>query len=320
MTLHLGVQIPQFCPDVGEILPLWQAADRLGFRSAWLADHLETIVFADSDPILEAWTTLAVLASHTERIRVGVLVTANTFREPALLARMAANVDRVSGGRLEVGLGAGWHGTEHRANGLRWPPRGERADRLDEACRVLRLLWTEPVATFTGRHYALVDARCEPKPLQLPLPLLIGGRGEKRTLRTVAEHADRWNGVGTLEQLGHSIDVLHRHCDDVGRDPAGIELTVQREVFITSSDAETERRLEIVAARWGAPAEAARPLALVGTATEVVDRLGELEAAGFHEVILQLSPPWGTESLEQLEVIAADVVPHVSAAPVLDRA
>jgi F420-dependent oxidoreductase-like protein len=311
----LGIQLPQFTADMDDIAPLWREADRLGFRSAWLADHLEPLVYPSTEPILEAWTTLAVLASQTSRIRVGVLVTANTFREPAILARMAANVDRLSGGRLEVGLGAGWHAGEHAANGLAFPPLRERFDRLDEACRVLRLLWTEPTSTFAGRYYRLDGAPCEPKPLQRPLPLLIGGRGEKRTLRIVAEHAHRWNGVGSLAALTRAMAVLDAHCEAVGRHPADIERTAQREIFLTHDDAETRDRLEVIAARWGATGDAVRELTLVGRPSEVVDRIGELGNAGIQEVIVQLSPPWGTESLDQLERIAGDVAHALAPAP-----
>ncbi len=314
--MDVGLQTPQFASDVSEISPLWLAADRLGFRSLWLADHLEPLIYAREDPFLEAWTTLAVMAAQTSRIRVGVLVTANTFREPAVLAHMAANVDRLSGGRLEVGLGAAWHAAEHAANGIAFPGPAERSDRFDEACRVLRLLWTQPSSTFAGRYYRLDDARCEPKPVQQPLPLLLGGRGEKRTLRIVAEHADRWNGVGSFAVLTRAMAVLDRHCTDIGRDPATIERTAQREIFVTADDAETRARIDAMAIRWGTTPEMTRDSTLVGRPVEIVDRLGELAEAGIHEIIVQLSPPWGAESIDQLEAIAAEVIPTVSAVAV----
>lgn len=310
--MDIGLQTPQFASDVSEIAPLWLAADRLGFRSAWLADHLEPLIYTREQPFLEAWTTLTVLASQTSRVRIGVLVTANTFREPSVLAHMAANIDRLSGGRLEVGLGTGWHAAEHAANGIAFPAPAERSDRFEEACRVLRLLWTRTTSTFDGRYYRLDDAYCEPKPLQQHLPLLIGGRGEKRTLRTVAIHADRWNGVGPLPVIARAMEVLDRHCADIGRDPSTIERTAQREIYVTTSDSETRSRMEMLAARWSSTPELVSESTLVGGAQEIVDRLGVLADAGICETIVQVSPPWGAESIDQLEAIASDVIPAVT--------
>jgi F420-dependent oxidoreductase-like protein len=210
---------------------VWIAADDIEvFSAGWNFDHFYPILQADrTGPCFEAWTMLAALAGATKRIRLGVMVTGNPYRHPAVLANMAASLDVVSGGRLEIGLGAGWNEEESAAYGIDLPPLRERFDRLEEACAVIDKLLTQEVATFAGAYYRLTDARCEPKPVQRPRPpLVIGGAGEKRTLRIAARFADQWNLTGgTPEVLAHKIEVLHGHCADVGRDPAEIEISVQ---------------------------------------------------------------------------------------------
>lgn len=312
--MHLGIQTGQHQCELGDLLAVWRAAERLGFRSAWLMDHLVPVVAPDTEPILEAWTTLAALAATTETLRVGVLVSANTFRPPALLAKMAATVDRVSGGRLEMGLGAAWNAAEHEANGIPFPPTKHRLDMLDEACRVLRSLWTEPTTTFEGEHYVLRDAYCEPKPVQRPLPLMIGGRGERRTLRITAEHADRWNGSGSLPMLAHSAVVLAEHCEAIGRDPSTIELTVRNDVFVSDDAADVRRELDVVAQFMrsrGASVtlDDVRELVWIGDVAEVTDRLGACADAGFQEAILALDPPYDGGTIAMLETVASEIMP-----------
>ncbi|MCU1456789.1 MAG: Phthiodiolone/phenolphthiodiolone dimycocerosates ketoreductase [Actinomycetia bacterium] len=309
--MFLGIQTPQYSCEVADLLHVWQAADRLGFRSAWLMDHLVPVVVPDTEPMLEAWTTLAALAAGTTRIRVGALVTANTFRPPAILARSAATIDRLSGGRLEVGLGAGWNGPEHVANGLEFPGVKDRLDMLDESCRVLRALWSEPVANFDGAHYKLVDAYCEPKPVQTPLPILIGGRGEKRTLRIVATHADRWNGSGSIEMLQHSVVKLHEHCAVVGRDPSTIELTVRNDFSLTKDRETADGELEQLAGFWKTTVDDARARTWIGPVDDVVESLLAFRAAGFHEAILALGAPYDGATVELLERVAADIMPKL---------
>ena len=177
---------------------------------------------------------LAYMAGVTSRIRLGVLVTGNTHRHPAVLANMAATIDVASGGRLDIGLGAGWAENEHAAYGIDLPPLRERFDRLEEACAVIDTLLTNEWSDFRGEHYQLTNARCEPKPIQRPRPpLLIGGKGEKRTLRIVAEWADEWNFPGgEPDELRHLIGVLHAHCADIGRDPNEIGISVKAEATI----------------------------------------------------------------------------------------
>lgn len=213
-----------------EIRDVWLEAERIPlFEAGWTFDHFYPLTGNSAGPCLEGWITLTALAPLTHRLRLGVMVSSNTYRHPALLANMAATLDVVSEGRLEIGIGAGWNQEEHDAYGMELPPLGERFDRLEEACQVLHLLLTEPVVDFTGRHYKLTSAHCEPKPVQRPRPpLVIGGKGERRTLRIAARWADQWNYPGgSPEELRHKTEVLHRHCADVGRDPAEIEVSVQ---------------------------------------------------------------------------------------------
>jgi F420-dependent oxidoreductase-like protein len=218
--------------DWAPMRDVWVAADDIDvFSAGWNFDHFYPILQADrTGPCFEAWTMLAALAGVTRRLRLGVMVTGNPYRHPAVLANMAASLDVIAGGRLEIGLGAGWNEEESTAYGIDLPPLRERFDRLEEACEVIDLLLTREVASFAGVYYRLTDARCEPKPVQRPRPpLVIGGGGEKRTLRIAARFADQWNLTGgTPEVLAHKIEVLHGHCADVGRDPAEIEIRSPR--------------------------------------------------------------------------------------------
>jgi F420-dependent oxidoreductase-like protein len=215
-----------------ELLAVWQAADGIElFESGWISDHFHATHAADpATPRLEAWTALAALAQATRRLRLGTLVTGVHYRHPAVLAKMAATVDVLSGGRLELGVGAGWNQAESHAYGIELGTPKERSDRFEEACQVLvSLLSPQPATSFDGVHFRLTDARCDPKPVQRPHPpLCVGGNGEKRTLRTAARYAQHWNyDLGAVEGFCRARDVLHAHCEDLGRDPAGILLSCQ---------------------------------------------------------------------------------------------
>src|SRR5580765_2182114 len=207
------------------MLDVWRAADEIElFESAWNFDHFYPIFGDPTGPCLEAWTMLAAMAQATRRIRIGCQVSGMIYRHPAVLANMAASLDVISDGRLELGLGAGWNQQECDAYGIELPPLRERFDRFDEAVEVIVKLLTDTTATFTGKHYQLVDAYNEPKPVQKPHPpIVIGGGGEKRTLRTVARWAQHWNVPGGgVDEFVRKRDVLHRHCADIGRDPSEI--------------------------------------------------------------------------------------------------
>jgi F420-dependent oxidoreductase-like protein len=228
--MRIGLKLaPQFT-TVEELRTVWRIADEAGFDHCWNFDHFASIGprgnFGD---VFEGWTLLGAMAEATSRVRIGCMVTGNTYRHPAVLAKMAATVDHLSGGRLEFGLGAAWADNEHAMLDLEFGTAGQRIARLEEACRMVKLLWTEDRAEFEGDHYRLVDAVASPKPLQQPRPpIWIGGSGERKTLRVVAQHADVWNFArGTVDEGVRLSGVLDGHCAAVGRDPAEIRRSVQ---------------------------------------------------------------------------------------------
>jgi len=234
-----------------DMLAVWRAADDIElFESAWTFDHFYPIFSDSTGPCLEGWVATTALAQATRRIRVGVLVTGNVYRHPAVLANMAATLDVISNGRLEFGIGAGWNQEECDAYGIELPPLKERFDRFDEAVEMIVKLFTETEANFDGRHYRLSNARCEPKPVQQPHPpIVIGGGGERRTLRAVARFADHWNVPGGgVDVFKAKHDVLGEHCAQVGRkvdeittsthlrlDPANIGATVDEAAAFASA-------------------------------------------------------------------------------------
>ncbi len=228
--LRFGVKTAPQHTTYDDMLRVWREADEApAIESAWLFDHFIPLGPDPTGPQLEGWTLLGAYAAVTKRLRVGLMVTGNTYRHPAVLANIGATVDHISHGRLEFGIGAGWNELEHDMYGMALYTPGERIRRLGEACEVIRRLWTEPVANFDGKYYHLHDARCEPKPVQQPYPpFVIGGGGEQLTLRVVAKYANIWNFAGgPVELLQHKSAVLGEHCRKIGRDPSEIEVSVQ---------------------------------------------------------------------------------------------
>ena len=228
-----------------ELLNLAVHLEETGWDGIWLSDHLMSNQ-EPSGPYNEAWTTLAALATLVPRVRLGILVSGNTYRHPALLAKMAAQVDIISGGRLVLGLGAAWQENEHLAYGIPFYTTGERLRRLKEACQLIRGLFQNERTTFRGRYYDLRNAPLLPKPQQRPgPPLLIGGGGEEVTLRIVAQYADEWNVKGTPDELRHKIAILERHCADVGRDPSEIRRSAYATPVLSDDAAVLEQELVI---------------------------------------------------------------------------
>ncbi len=228
---------PNPTQSFAEMLEIARHAESTGWDGLWLADHFMPDAADTSAPWPEAWTTLAALAAGVPRIRIGTLVTGNTYRHPAVLAKMAATVDHISQGRAVLGLGAGWQVNEHEQYGIHYGTVGERLARLEEACQVIKGLFTEKSASFDGKHYQLTDASLEPKPLQSPLPLLIGGGGEKVTLRIAARFADEWNVWGDVETLRRKMKILDEHCAKVGRDPSAIQRSAVALLFLSDDEA-----------------------------------------------------------------------------------
>ena len=224
--LRIGIKLSQQIHPIDAQREAWRVADAAGFDHLWPFDHLIALGDDPTQPIFDGWTILGAVAENTTRARIGLNVTGNLYRHPGLLAKIAVTVDHLSGGRLEMGLGAAWNEPEFKMHGLPFPSPADRIRMLDEACRVLKALWTEERATFTGRFYQLDAAIAEPKPVQKPHPpIWIGGSGPKRTLRVVAKHADVWNSTGSPEQRPALLKVLAEHCAKVGRDLSTIRLT-----------------------------------------------------------------------------------------------
>jgi F420-dependent oxidoreductase-like protein len=268
-----GLFYPQVAVDFPTVRERATLADRLGFHSIWFVDHMWSRGLPDLDH-LEAWTLMSATAAVTERIGIGTLVLCNSYRNPALLAKMAASLDNVSGGRLLLGIGSGWMDEEYRGYGYPFPPPSVRIEQLDEALTVMKLLFTEARADFTGKYYSLAGAANNPKPLQKPYPpILIGGAGEKKLLRVVARHADIWNCPNNVaEQLEHKLAVLRRHCDAVGRDPDEIEVSEQCIVVLGKDEADLKQKLGFAKAMLGNVFDIDKT-GLVGTPAQLIDRI-----------------------------------------------
>lgn len=236
--LRIGLRLMGMDTTVDRLRAVWRIADDAGFDHVWGFDHLAPVHSDPDGPCFEGWTLLASMAEVTRRTRIGLLVTGNLYRHPAVVAKMATTVDHLSGGRLEFGIGTAWAQPQFEMLGMDFPSAGERVARLDEACEYLKLTWTAERATFAGRYYQLSDAVVEPKPIQRPYPpIWVGGNGE-RMLRVTAKHADVWNptGVGP-EEARRLSDVLDRHCAEIGRDPA--EIRRSRGILFDGADVDT---------------------------------------------------------------------------------
>jgi F420-dependent oxidoreductase-like protein len=230
VKLRFGIKTAQQFTTYEDILRVWTEADSIpSIEHAWAFDHFIPLGPDPTGPQLEGWTLLGALAARTERLRLGLMVTGNIYRHPAVLANMATTVDIISQGRLDFGIGAGWNELECSMYGIELYSTGERIRRLGEACEVIKLLWTQTVANFDGKYYHLKDARCEPKPVQKPYPpFVIGGGGEQLTLRIVAQYASVWNFAGgDVETFRHKNEVLEEHCAAIGRDSHTIERSIQ---------------------------------------------------------------------------------------------
>jgi len=238
---HEGTQTKQY---FGYIQDIALKCERLGYHSLWLDDHL---MFKDSS-ILECWTTLSALSSKTRTIRLGTMATCNSFRHPALLAKMTATIDNISKGRLELGIGSGIQQAEHVSYGLPFPKPSDRTSRLNESVEIIKKMWTQEKTSYAGKHYQINEAFCEPKPVQKPHPpITIAGGGEKLTLKVTAQHADRydWGCLTSLEQYKHKMEVLQKYCKATGRDYREIEKSCWPggQVFIASQRRELDEKL-----------------------------------------------------------------------------
>jgi len=294
--VRFGIQTPQQHGSWPEMVAFWQELDTLGFDSAWVFDHFLPIFSDPTGSCLEGWTALSALAMVTHNVRIGVLVTGNTYRHPAVLAKMATTLDIISQGRLTLGLGAGWFALEHETFGIPFPPVAERLQRLDEALTVIGRLWREDCVTFQGRYYQLSEARLNPRPLQRPHPpVLVGASGEQVALRVVAHHADIWNSFGSPEVFRHKIAVLTAHCRTIGRDPDTIEKSVLLQMALTD-DAEAKRRAR----------ENVSSGMLVGNPTEIHQQIEQYVAVGVTHFMISLPAPYDLTALHRF---ATEVIP-----------
>jgi F420-dependent oxidoreductase-like protein len=291
-----------------QLQSLWQHIEETGWDAACVTDHFMPNVRDPVEETLECWTALAGLALTTKRMRIGTLVTGNTYRHPTVVAKMAANVDIMSGGRLICGLGAGWQKNEHLAYGIPFYTVGERLSRLEEACQIVLGLWTGHKTSFQGRFYQLQEAPLYPKTVQHPHPeLLIGGGGERRTLKIAAKYADHWNCWAGPETMAHKLQVLNEHCAAVGREPSRITRSANMPLLFAEKAEEAEQLIASVTRRYGWPEAYVRDLLLAGSAAQIQDKLGRLRDVGIDQVFIPtFLPPWKQEALDRL---ITDVAP-----------
>ena len=278
MRFSMWPSVTQPWDDVLEIATYCGAA---GWDGVYVADHFmpngpdETPL---DGPTFDCWSMLAALAASVPRVRLSPLVTSVTYRHPAVLAKIAAAVDHISHGRLTLGIGAGWQLNEHYAYGIPLGTIAERMDRFEEATQVLHSLLRERRTTFAGKYFELHDAPNQPIPVQERLPLLIGGGGERRTLRIVAQYADEWNYWTTPDLLAQKLAILHQHCEAVGRDPSEIHVSTQALLYLSNDQAWLD-------AKRASEAGSAQPV-IIGSPSEVVDIIGQYRDAGADEIIV----------------------------------
>jgi F420-dependent oxidoreductase-like protein len=315
-TPTFGVFVPQGwkmeLASIADPQAKWQRAvetavraEELGYDHLWVYDHFHNVPLPAHEAMFECWTTVAAISQRTSRIRLGQMVGCTGYRNPGLLAKVTSTVDVISGGRLEWGIGAGWYEGEFQAYGYDFPSAGTRIAMLEDCVEIVKRMWTEPDATYTGTHFSVAGAQCDPKPLQSPHPpIWIGGGGERKTLRVVAKHATHSNFGGKPEEWAHKRDVLLDHCAAVGRDPAEITMTWSPELFVRRTEAEIGNETRSF---WGEPFDSWSAGNLVGTPEQVAEKVRayvDLGCGGF--------VPWCADypDHESMELFATEVVPQ----------
>ena len=315
--VKLGIALWSQASDWPAFLAAAQAADRLGYDHVWTWDHLQAIFGDSGQPIFEGYTALAAIAQATERVRVGLFVGANTFRNPGLAVKCVTTIDHISDGRAIMGIGGAWFGGEHQAFGIDFGTGfGQRLDWLAEAVAAARVLLDGgEVVSPVGGRYAFDHLRIAPPPIQPRLPIMIGGGGERKTLRTVAEYADIWNAFGTPATLVHKDEVLRAHCVDVGRDPAAIERSVGCKITIRGTEAEAEQVRRAILEHNRTPLERVDGdmTFWTGTPEQIAETMVDYRRIGFHTFLVELPAPYDAETMETLIQV---VKPMVEAAPV----
>lgn len=310
-AIRFGIQTAHQVPSLDDLIKLWQDAEGWGYDTMWLNDHV--MQFGKEDgPAYDAWMLLAALAEKTSRVRLGVLVTSNTFRSPVVLAKMATTVDLLSNGRLEFGLGGGWFEREHQAYGIPFYTKKERSARLDEALQVIKAVWTENEANFAGRYYQLVKAPFMPKPQQKPYPpITIGGQGEKLTLPLVARYADKWSMPAgfTPEKMAEKVKKLEAACAKVKRDCSGMDKSYQTFLVFSTDPAKVDQAVQMLTRYYSnmTPEEARRTIIAGTKAEEIKEQIQAFIDVGItHFIFTVRAQPYDREGLKRF---AQEVIP-----------
>ena len=298
------VEIPDDAAKWNTAVDIAMKAEELGFHSIWVYDHFHNVPRPAHEAVFECWTTMAAISQRTSRIRLGQMVGCNSYRNPALLAKITSTLDVISGGRLEWGIGAGWYENEYRGYGYEFPKPKDRIGMLRESVEIVKSMWTNVETTYDGKYYKTVRANCDPKPLQKPTPpVWIGGGGEQLTLRVVAEHAHCSNFGGKPEEWARKREILKGHCAAVGRDESEIRKTWSPEVFIRSTEKELAERTK--GGLWGDSVENWSDNNLVGTPEQVAEKVATYVKLGCTGFI-----PWCADypDTETMELFATKVM------------
>ena len=308
--IEFGIQTGPQHVTYPELLSVWQHVEREGFDHAWTFDHFIPIFSDPLGPCFEGWTMLTALMAQVPRLRAGTLVTGNSYRNPALLANIAATLDVISGGRLEMGIGAGWWEMEYKAYGYDFPPVADRIRALGESVQIMKALWSEPRTSFAGKYYTVTDALCQPKPVQTPhIPIWVGGAGPKLTLRVVARHADGWNTfLQPREDYQLLLGALEQHCDKAGRDAATVRKSIAANMVIDTDPARLEAKLAAVARGRNMAPDELRKRALVGTPDDMASQLLGLAEQGVDHVILSIRAPYPEDDMS---LFAREVITRI---------
>jgi len=302
--MRFGAQLWSQATDWPTLRDSALAAEAAGWDSVWTWDHMLAIFGPWEQPILEGWMALSGLAPLTHRVRLGLMVGANTFRNPGHTAKLATTLDQLSGGRSVLGIGGAWFEREHDAFGIPFRSGfGERLDALDEAVMLIRRLLDGERVSHEGRFYTFRDGLCEPRPVQDRLPILVGGSGPKKTLRTVARYADGWNTAGSVDEVRERLAILDGHCEAVGRDRSEIELTVSFPMVLRDSREAAERVFAALLAHNGTPNAGNVPTVL-GSPSDVAAAIEPYRAMGFSTIIARLPAPHDRETIDRIGEVA----------------
>jgi F420-dependent oxidoreductase-like protein len=307
--IRFGIQTAQQDVTFERMRDFWQKVDGWGYDSLWVFDHFYPIFVPDpTGRCMESWTLLGALSQHTKRARIGALVNGNTYRNPCLTAKMAATLDQISGGRLNLGLGAGWFELEHKSLGFDFKTVPQRLEALDESCQIIRGMFSQEKTTLKGKHYKVVDAVCNPKPIQKNVPLMIGGHGERVLLKIVAKHADMWNtGNADAPEMKRLIGVIERHADTVGRDADQIEKTLALAMSYNPPKQREEMLTGLISMMAQTTQEKARDRIIIGSKQECIDKIDGFRKAGVtHFIFMQI---WPMLAEDEVQAFAEEVIP-----------